>query len=355
MCGGLSQWRYIVDVCRAAFRIPLSLFSYLLGIHLNIETDTFTMTKRIRESTAFRPSGLTLPLFLRKKWNEQETAPDREINSASSNKREELPLHPQPREGEANAVFTADDLEHRIQLAAANMIEMQKQLYRGEEMYHEETNSHGNLFIRWDAFIDIRDLSASSTTQGTGSRRMPPDNRWFSGSCKSVTRSLRPNPVFVKGVTAPATPIPRSQANTPLPFPQLSSRVSSVVASIPPNDSSGIGAANVVDTPDPHLSSSAIPLSSVPIAPANTEIAISPRHDTPVPKTSVPACASPFNAPEDSPSPMDDTVPKTETVVAPIPEGPDVGAAVVSSIVKSEPASETPLRRNTRKRKVGDA
>jgi hypothetical protein len=38
------------------------------------------------------------------------------------------------------------------------MMEIQKQLYRGEEVYFEETQAHGNLFRGWDAFIDLKDV-----------------------------------------------------------------------------------------------------------------------------------------------------------------------------------------------------
>jgi Histone acetyltransferase subunit NuA4 len=284
---------------------------------------------------------VTLPLFLRKKWNDQEGELDEEVNSSNNDKTKKtvLPLHPQPQQRETDAVFTADDLEQRIHAASVNMIEIQKQLYRGEEMYHEETNSHGNVFIRWDAFIDIRDLSGSSNTQGTGSRRMPADNRWFSGSCKSVIRSSRTYPIFAKGITAPPTPIPRSQTSTPLlPLPPTPKVVPALIPA-----------------PSSIVSSSLNPSPRAATAPPVASPAVI------VPPPAV--CAPPVSPPAAIPVPLPKAVPPP-TVVPTKPDAtatpkPAITQAPVAAapIVKSNPGvpttTETPLRRN-RKRKVVD-
>jgi hypothetical protein len=309
-----------------------------------------TMTKRSLHTPSYRPSGVTLPLFLRKKWNDQEVEIDKQVNSSNNEKMYDkakkpvLPLHPQPQQLETEAVFTADDLEQRTHSASVNMIEIQKQLYRGEEMYHEETNSHGNLFIRWDAFIDIRDLSGSSNAQGTGSRRMPADNRWFSGSCKSVSRSSRTYPIFVKGIAAPPTPVPRSQTSTPLmPLPPIP-KVVPVPAPIPATSS----------TVSSSMNPSPVAAESLPIASPTVTVLNAP----------TPVNAPPVSPPGAIPATLPKPVPPVPTVV--VPTKPDATATSKPAItqapvastpcIQSEPevpttTTETPLRRN-RKRKV---
>ena len=326
------------------------------------------MTNSQSNSAAFRLSGVTLPLFLRKKWNEQQSQPDDENDFNSKEKaREMLPMHPRPSLLEENAVFTADEIEQLISHSSINMIEMQKQLYRGEEMYHEETNSHGNLFVRWDAFVDIRDLTGSSSTQGTGSRRMPTDNRWFSGSCRSVTRNSRPTPVFVKGVTTPATPIPRSQTNTPVVLPLMARATPSF--EVPPP-------ANTLTSTDSVGSSLPVPSStfattqlSVPVSTtSDSDAAVKPVMQIPSTETPnlvisavasipIPSEAVPL-AEAHSSSHIIVAPTNSDVTIVPTTEGTEDPSEIIASdtLPESSSTTETQLRRNiTRKRKMGDS
>jgi hypothetical protein len=68
---------------------------------------------------------------------------------------------------------------------------IQKQIMRGEECYHDETQF--NVYRGWDGYTDARvdagggssaahGASSSSSQTGGVYRRMPPDHRWFSNS-----------------------------------------------------------------------------------------------------------------------------------------------------------------------------
>jgi Histone acetyltransferase subunit NuA4 len=148
------------------------------------------------DSTAIAPSGTCLPAFLRRKWkdgNEALVGGPPPVLSISE-------LHPHIARAEKSRVmhriFTAKEIEERMQkISKQVLIDIQKQILRGEESYYEETNAHGNLFRGWDAYVDSRDAvgsaGLSSVPQG-GSRRIPADNRWFASSCKSISRPGRP-------------------------------------------------------------------------------------------------------------------------------------------------------------------
>lgn len=159
-----------------------------------------------------RPSGEVLPLVLRKKYNEQidSKAAEGEGGNKEAKKKKVL-VHPAVDGEEINSVFTAEELENKMIQASQCMVEIQKQLYRGEEIYVEDTHAHGNLFRGWDTFIDLRDITAP-TSQPGATRRVPADNRWFSGSCKSVARGSRP----LSRASMTPTPTIRSTAATPV-------------------------------------------------------------------------------------------------------------------------------------------
>ena len=88
------------------------------------------------------------------------------------------------------------------------------------------------MFRGWDAFVDAKDVGVKDATGA--SRRVPADTRWFSGSCRSISRNSRPPPL-VRSLQTPgprpssttnftgsaATPAPmlsmRSESNTPTP------------------------------------------------------------------------------------------------------------------------------------------
>ena len=179
-------------------------------------------------------SGISIPLFLKNKrrnQNEREQQCRSDIDMISNNElrqisneddsakekdnevndRDNESLFPQLRSnrdisltiGEtnklSNRVFTAVELEERIRKTKATMIDIQRQLYRGEEIYYEDTYNHGSIYKGWDAFVDAKDIPASTTggvpTQST-CRRVPVDSRWFSSSCKSVSRTTLPSSSF---------------------------------------------------------------------------------------------------------------------------------------------------------------
>jgi hypothetical protein len=158
-----------------------------------------------------RPSGVQLPLFLRKKWLEEQKGEQGVEKSDSKQKEsEELPLHPQPQDKkEARHVFTSEELEDRFYRVSAAMLEVQRQLYRGEEVYHEETYAHGNLSKGFD--VGFIDAPLHNSAPG-GNRRMPADHRWFSNSCPSISRISRPSNFFAK----PTIQTVRSETNTPV-------------------------------------------------------------------------------------------------------------------------------------------
>ena len=131
-------------------------------------------------------------------------------------------------------VFTEAELKTKLVKANTALIELQKQLWKGEELYFQETDGHGNLYRGWDAFVDFKadnlgiessaimattneflggneiisgggampnycsiqgnamHRSSSSISSMTPSRRMPADHRWFSSSSLTLD-SGRPN------------------------------------------------------------------------------------------------------------------------------------------------------------------
>jgi hypothetical protein len=169
-----------------------------------------------------RPSGAFLPLILRQKWRDQKL--ESEASAAkltAAQKQNEITLQPHPTSGSAQAAeladrtFTAQELEERIWKTTISIIEIQKQALRGEETYYEETYAHGNLFKGWDAFVDSKDVgngnSSLPSSMGGASRRVPSDCRWFSSSCRGVSRNARPT------LSMRNLPSIRSETNTPVP------------------------------------------------------------------------------------------------------------------------------------------
>uniref|UniRef100_A0A7S1GMH7 Chromatin modification-related protein MEAF6 n=1 Tax=Cyclophora tenuis TaxID=216820 RepID=A0A7S1GMH7_CYCTE len=169
------------------------------------------------------PSGLALPRILKRKLISQ-------LSTAEAKVETERPLEAlkttKRQRNDAMNVFTGEELEGYLMRASLAVVEIQKQLYKGEEVYHEGTNAHGNLFRGWDAFVDLKDIGIGAgnssihlTSGSSGTRRMPTDQRWFSGSCRSVMKNSRPVPIYLptsRTASASTTPIPRSQAPTPV-------------------------------------------------------------------------------------------------------------------------------------------
>ncbi len=161
-----------------------------------------------------RPSGAVLPLRLRHKHHQhQQSEQARQLQLQGATPPQQVPelvlRHPAG-DAVANRVFTADEMVDRMRRTSMAMVEIHKQLLRGEELYHEETNSHGNLFKGWDMFIDSKDVGLSTGSSAphpnSGSRRMPATDRWFSGSCQSIFKTARLAPLSTpKRINIPAT------------------------------------------------------------------------------------------------------------------------------------------------------
>lgn len=183
-----------------------------------------------------RPSGISIPLFLKRKWEKQQQqerraqdpaaisgdnehqSPDSKDDDTTSNDptgdneetstaiwQPQLRLRPDQeltrdeRNELANRVFTTSELEERIWKTTVAMFDIQRQLYRGEEIYYEDTYNHGSIYKGWDAFVDMKDIGTASAsgggaTQTSSNRRVPADARWFSTSCGSVSRTNPPTP-----------------------------------------------------------------------------------------------------------------------------------------------------------------
>mmetsp|Transcript_2872 Transcript_2872/g.7887 ORF Transcript_2872/g.7887 Transcript_2872/m.7887 type:complete len:408 (-) Transcript_2872:154-1377(-) len=182
-----------------------------------------------------RSSGISIPLFLRRKKERQqhEQRPtdsslvcdrsdyqtkdsndedDTNENSTNDNKdatffgwKPKLRLRPDQELTRdqtielSNRVFTASELEQRIWKTQIAMFDIQRQLHRGEEIYYEDTHNHGSIYKGWDAFVDMKDIGTTSVSGGGGTqassiRRVPADARWFSTSCGSVSGTKLPLP-----------------------------------------------------------------------------------------------------------------------------------------------------------------
>lgn len=148
------------------------------------------------DSSQPAPSGSFLPYFLRHKWKiehgdssapEESTEPYPEMTRAEKSRI-------------VHRVFSAQEIEDRMQqISKGVLVEIQKQIYKGEEAYFEDTNGHGNLFRGWDAFVDSKEIGATgaaSVPQGT--KRIPADCRWFSSSYRSPLKPARSNVAPVK-------------------------------------------------------------------------------------------------------------------------------------------------------------
>ncbi len=182
-----------------------------------------------------KPSGISIPLLLKRKWEKQQKRQHEEkedqIKEAKDDGIGNIATIGEPENEKpssdfwgrhlgltldqeltrdqknelSNRVFTASELEERIMKTTAAMFDIQRQLYRGEEIYYEDTYSHGSIYKGWDAFVDSASVSGSGGTQTSSNRRVPVDSRWFSTSCGSVSRTkppttfpppLIPQPIF---------------------------------------------------------------------------------------------------------------------------------------------------------------
>ena len=84
------------------------------------------------------------------------------------------------------------------------------------------------MFRGWDAFVDAKDVGVGAKDVGTGAgRRVPADTRWFSGSCRSISRNARPAPlvrsVSSTGSRPPSTTNINNIASTSVPASSMRS------------------------------------------------------------------------------------------------------------------------------------
>jgi Histone acetyltransferase subunit NuA4 len=267
-----------------------------------------------RRSTTIIPSGAVLPMILRMKYNDLvDTATD------DDQKRAKLPVYPLVDKDDENQVFSVEELEQKMMQASSVMMEIQKQLYRGEEGYVEETHAHGNLFRGWDAFIDLKDVGghhAGMAPQPGTSRRIPTDNRWFSGSCTSIARSGYHNRPHSRMSSRASTPsMLRSGNDTPVSMvsshSQALEEVSLGVVEAPLRDIPDVTAPGVTSTPPTaDVTSLSQPAAAVPIT---TEL-------------------------------LEDVIAMEDSTI------------IKSDEMQSTPTAATPLRRgSTRKRKQGES
>jgi hypothetical protein len=172
-----------------------------------------------------RPSGKRLPLLLLKKWKQSSN----EEPSMSTTE-----IKPTRQDGS----FTVEEIEERLWKTSVSILEIQKQVLRGEECYYEDTFSHGNIFKNtgWETFVDAKDVTSSDTRQTgqQGGRRVPNDARWFSDSCISSKKVYRPPPpppdassstVLSQSSGAVSSnnsiPTPKARTDTPPPTPDV--------------------------------------------------------------------------------------------------------------------------------------
>lgn len=122
--------------------------------------------------------------------------------------------HASQRRRAAADAFTSPQLEDLIWKTSQTIVDLQKQIQRGEETYYEETQTHGSsLFRGFETYIDARDVGTSSAPSST-SRRMPGDYRWFSSSCSNISRHMKQRPfVPVAPLLAPKSPPPTQNSS----------------------------------------------------------------------------------------------------------------------------------------------
>ena len=157
-----------------------------------------------------------IPLFLQQKLKNEkgegsvEGSPGR--RPGASKQRRALSVDPQK-------TFTAPQLEDLIWKTSQTIVELQKQIQRGEETYYEETQSHGSsLFRGFETFIDARDVGTSNGPTNS-SRRMPGDYRWFSSSCSNISRHMKQKVFVPTAAVKPAVVEPMSGQKRPPEVP----------------------------------------------------------------------------------------------------------------------------------------
>jgi len=132
---------------------------------------------------------------------------DQIVENYKDNIREHLPKNYETPSSykriDRSRVFTCSELEKKLSKANAALLDIQKQLQRGEEIYFLDTDTHGNIYKGWEAFIDAKpehigiqdadcipfdeaSLLAPTTASAAPSRKMHADLRWFSSSSYAI-------------------------------------------------------------------------------------------------------------------------------------------------------------------------
>lgn len=149
-------------------------------------------------------------------------------------------------------VFTCTELERKLSKANAALIDIQKQILRGEEIYFQDTDAHGNIYKGWESFIDakpeqlgIQDVDCilsdeysslgPTTVSSAPSRKMHPDLRWFSSSSYSVEQGTI-RKVDRKKKLTPTSPVPtRNTSPKPNRSPVTEGQTDDVLSEILPD------------------------------------------------------------------------------------------------------------------------
>jgi hypothetical protein len=211
------------------------------------------MSYNTSNSSSNRFSGEVLPLILREKLQQKRSGASEDSSSVNYG----IIASCQPEIGrglsveDRNRKFSADELEDQLWKMSQALVETQRQIVRGEEVYYEETQAYGsNLFRGWETFIDSRDVGNPNSTavQGGGPRRVPNDFRWFSSSATSLaSRHLKPEPMgsrMISTVTsaasaASASDVSEAPASTKSAAPSAPVSTKSEAVRVPRNDPTG--------------------------------------------------------------------------------------------------------------------
>ena len=163
----------------------------------------------------YHPSGCALPHILKKRKNHKKSgissignpggvgSDAKSAATADSVRRSSVKSDGKSSNDLALYSDEVKCLSNMLDRGEAILSEIQRQLIVGEEAYYEETYHHGNIFRGFDGFLDLKLNSNGNGSQGqvpvvnVTKRKMPMDDRFFSGSC-----------VHVKAGTVPYDPPP---------------------------------------------------------------------------------------------------------------------------------------------------
>ena len=120
------------------------------------------------------PSGVKLPRFFYRNETEEEEDP----NATKSD----------------DDMWSESELKDCLQKCRPILLDkIEKQLYRGEELYFQETDGYGNIFRGWMDTLDTTKVPDNLATMdnSNSNKRMPLDYRWFSTQTRptKTTRS----------------------------------------------------------------------------------------------------------------------------------------------------------------------